>query len=406
MLMVVEVAAKLFVIPKKLLERQLLPLLAKYPEALMKSGSPLGSSISSTVQELETQLEVQGNVFPSPQQIRLPLVAEAEPKFGGGGEIPSKSVDSDWPGPIQGLFDTINTIDDLVGWINDVADLIPGASTVTGWFAPNPPPRSGDGSKENPSRKTVQQIRADWKTEETTQWVRASYPWVDSMRAPIISGMKSPAVLMLSKAGVWYGHWTNRFTLAKSHSYRSGRPLAKLAGPQEKMKMFVMRDMQPDRKGRESWTTDSPEAERLFTVMGFTTHQADALFSPVIFGGASHAQVAYAQAMYYNANPQEPGNSGATQPRVGWDTLNWMPPVNVPEYGNVPTERGSLWPPWSIFERTKQSNTPQIKLNWQAKLVPVTRRRLSQAAGGSSYKGNIREWIGKGLQNTRQLDTH
>lgn len=410
MLLVVEAGAKVFAIPKRLvLERQLLPLLAKYSEDLASPGSvasgPLATSIGQTVQELESRHSVQANVFPSPTQISLPLVAEPGPKTGGGGLPRSRSVSSGWPGEIDRVISIIRTATDIVDFFNSVTEWIPGAPEITGWFEPNFPPSDNDGAPKNFSRDTLKNLNADWNNEESTQWVRATYPWVDSLRAPIIRGMKSPAVLQLSKAGVWYGHWTNRLTLAKSFSYRSGRPLSK-TGSQQKLKMYVMREMQPTRKGRESWTTDSPAAERLFTNLGFATHRVEALFSPVVFGGASHEQVVYAQAMYYNANPQEPGNRGEIQPNIGWDTLNWNPPVNVPEYGTVPTERGSLWPPWSMFQRTTHSNTPEIKLNWQAKLVPVTRRRLGQSVSGGPYKGNIRESIGKAVLSTRQLDTH
>ncbi len=412
MLLVVEAGAKLFSFPKRtVIEGNfgLLSTLAKYSEDLARPGSiasgPLATSIDKTVRELESRHSVQANVYPPPKQITLPLVEEAGPKTGFGGLPRSQSVSSGWPGDIDRVLSVIRTATDIIDYFNSVVKWIPGAKKITGFFEPNFPPTANDGAPKNFTRDTLKNLNADWNNEESTQWVRATYPWVDSLRAPLIRGMKNPAVLQLSKAGVWYGHWTNRLTLAKSFSYRSGRSLSK-TGSMPKLKMYVMKEMQPTRKGRESWTTDSDAAERLFTNLGFATHRVEALFSPVVFGGASHEQVVYAQAMYYNANPQEPGNRGSIQPNVGWDTLNWTPPVNVPEYGTVPTERGSMWPPWAMFQRTTHSNTPGIKLNWQAKLVPVTRRRLAQSATGGSYKGNIRESIGKALINTRQLDTH
>ena len=409
MLLVLEGGARLFIIPKRLLERQMMPLLASYSDDLMKAGgvgNPRTTSVQNTLKELESRHSVKANVFPAPSQITLPLVAEAAPKSGGSSLPRSQSVSAGWPGDIDKIVGMIKDVTDVVDFFNDATDLIPGVPEITGWFEPNFPPTDNDGAPQNFSRDAVKNLNADWQNEESSQWVRATYPWVDSLRAPIIKGMKSPLVLQLSKAGVWYGHWTNRFTLAKSFCYRSGRSMSKSGGSQKKMKMYVMREMRPDRKGREPWTTDSPQAEQLFTVMGFTTHHVDALFSPAIYSSAGHDQAVYAQAMFYNANPQQPGNSGPTQPRVGWDTLNWNPPVSVPEYGTVPTERGSMWPPWAIFEKKSQSNTPAIKLNWQAKLVPVTRRRLSQAAAGTSYQGNIRESIIKALVNSKQLDTH
>ncbi|MFO1019422.1 MAG: Tad domain-containing protein [Planctomycetales bacterium] len=406
MLLVLEAGAEIFVIPKRLLENQLIPLLAKYPADVVKKGGSLSTSITSTVQDLESRHSVQASIFPAAKQISLALVEEPGPKTGAGGEIRSQSVSSGWPGDIDKILSMIKKVTSVVNVFNKAVEFIPGAKEITGWAEPQIPGFDDDGSQKNFSRETVKKVNADWNSEEITQWTRATYPWVDSLRAPIIGGMKSPAVLQLSKAGVYYGHWTNRFTIAKSHAYRSGTPLSKTGGPREKQKMFIMKDMKPDRKGKESWTTDSPEAEKLFTVQGFTTHRADALFSPAIFGGSSHDQVVYAQAMVYNANPQQPSGLSQRQQRVGWDTLNWTPPVNVPEYGTVPTERSELWPPWSVFEKKPQNNTPGIKLNWQAKLVPVTRSRLGQAANGSDYKGNIKDAIQKSLNNTRQLDTH
>ena len=57
-----------------------------------------------------------------------------------------------------------------------------------------------------------------------------------------------------------------------------------------------------------------------------------------------------AQAMLYNANPQDPGRVPPAplqpeewQPVVGWDTLNWHPDVRVPEYrfGLIPASHAS-----------------------------------------------------------------
>jgi hypothetical protein len=410
LLIVVEGGAKVFITPKRLLERQVLPLLARYSDTLVKPGAlasgPLATSIQATIKELESRHSVEANVFPTPSNIKLPLIPEPAPKDTQGQTIRSKSVESGWPGVIEQTFNAISSAGEVVNFFNSAVDSIPGATEITGFFTPNLPPMENDGAPKNFSRESLKKLPADWQTEEKTQWVRATYPWVDALRAPIISGMKSPLALQFSKAGVWYGHWTNRFTLAKSYSYRSGKPLLQGGQTREKLKMYIMNDMQPDRKGKEKWTTNSQEAERLFTVMGLATHRVDIVFSPVIFGTASHDQVVYAQAMYYNANPQLPGNSGQRQPKIGWDTLNWQPPVDVPEYGTVPTERGSLWPPWEIFQRKAQSNTPAIKLNWQAKLVPVTQRRLGQSATGLGYHDNIREGILKAVVNTKRLDTH
>lgn len=411
MLMVVEAGARLFVIPKRLLEHQLLPLLAKYSDDLVTSqgkpvANPLMVSVRNTVDELKTRHNVDAEIFPAPLNLRIPLVAEAEPKTASGQKIRSRSVDSGWPAPINALFRSVEFAADVIDFFNSVVKWIPGADEITGFFRPVFPPPDSTGADGNFSKKTLETINADWKTEETTQWVRATYPWVDSLRAPVIGGFKSSLVLSFSKAGVWYGHWTNRFTLAKSHAYRTGKPLSKTAGSLKKMKMYVMKDMKPDRKGREPWATNSQRAERMFTVMAFTSRRVDPIFSPNLYGSAGHDQIVYSQSMVYNANEQIPSGPGSTQPRIGWDTLNWAPPVNVPEYGSKPTERSSLWPPWAIFQKKPASNTPKIKLNWQAKLVPVTRSRLTDALTTGFLDGKVSEAVLKSIPTTKQLDTH
>jgi hypothetical protein len=66
--------------------------------------------------------------------------------------------------------------------------------------------------------------------------------------------------------------------------------------------------------------------------------------------------------MFYNANPQEPLQSvQSRQAALGWDTLNWQDrPVECP-----------------TDERSTEF--PTIRLNWQAKLVPVTNNRMLTA---------------------------
>jgi hypothetical protein len=73
----------------------------------------------------------------------------------------------------------------------------------------------------------------------------------------------------------------------------------------------------------------------------------------------------------YNANPQRPtAGPAGWQKRVGWDTLNWV--VDVPEYPG-PGNR--------VVEPAEIPNIPlpQIRVNWQAKLVPATTDRLRRA---------------------------
>jgi hypothetical protein len=81
--------------------------------------------------------------------------------------------------------------------------------------------------------------------------------------------------------------------------------------------------------------------------------------------------------MLYNANPQRPHSDRRFQPTIGWDTLNWSSPV--PEYGEEVGE------------------APRIRLNWRAKLVPVT--RLPEAARSRRLPDPIREVLRKTIPN-------
>ena len=75
----------------------------------------------------------------------------------------------------------------------------------------------------NPSWEKVQKINADWGEVEQSQWVKATYPWVDSYRAPINKVFSNTLILQFSDMSKWFTHWTNRYTLVKSFQYRIGR---------------------------------------------------------------------------------------------------------------------------------------------------------------------------------------
>ncbi len=102
--------------------------------------------------------------------------------------------------------------------------------------------------------------------------------------------------------------------------------------------------------------------------------------SKVFPTGNDRGQTVYAQAIFYNANEQKSpsGVPGTTQPNVGWDTLNWLPPVAAPEWGAEPSVAEKKWP-WEIFSAARNVPGMRVHLNWQAKLMPVTRSRLSEA---------------------------
>ncbi|HEX4412727.1 MAG TPA: Tad domain-containing protein [Lacipirellulaceae bacterium] len=233
--------------------------------------------------------------------------------------------------------------------------------------------------------------------ERYTQWARATYPYVDSFRAPILAIFADQ--LTRSGAADHYEKWTNRYTLTKTFQFRSGMHFHgsgtegswQQAG--DKLAMYVMRDAyaksgaRHDQKGREPWTLSTnagkQQAEKLFTVIGLTHRDLKPLFSPVIYpSGDKHGATTFAQAVFYNANDQKPDAVNAkspTQAKVGWDTLNWDPSGSAPEWGHRQAVAAEDWP-WNVLtSSSSRSSSAKVKLNWQAKLMPVTKTRLQGA---------------------------
>jgi hypothetical protein len=136
-------------------------------------------------------------------------------------------------------------------------------------------------------------------------------------------------------------------------------------------KLYVLKDLEVPRieKSQEQWNTaaGSNRADDLFCILGFARAQEP----PTVYASPFFRQanppgvVCFSQAMVYNANPQRRprGAGGATQPQVGYDTLNWT--NNVSEY-----------PSHFLGNLNPFREAPRITLNWQAKLVPITQYKL------------------------------
>lgn len=209
-----------------------------------------------------------------------------------------------------------------------------------------------------------------------TQLTRATYPWVTFHREPILVFMRN--WLTLSGASGFYLKHTNECTHVVCRRLQTDGDI----------KLYMMkRDNEPDR-GTESWTNDSEEADDIFTVVGFAHRDKPLIVSPVIYSQEQEdGIVAFAQAMFYNANPQNPNASPGLQAAVGWDTLNWEgTPV---EFSSNPSQ-------------TWGTPFPKIKLNWQAKLVPVTNNRMLQAQVFGLTDGKLNPVLLKAPQLTPQ----
>ncbi len=268
---------------------------------------------------------------------------------------------------------------------------------------------------ENPSiASTPRQLNQD--QERVTQWVRSTYPYADAFRAPLRAWLEQWAPK--SGAADHFTKWSNRYTLIKAWQFRSGYRYQKsgVSGQwkklQEPLRMFVMRDAfdaEQARKGREPWTTSSDTgkqaAEEYFTLLGFAHREFDPLFSTVIYPAATDAGLtAYAQAIFYNGNQQQMSTGSSTaQPRLGWDTLNWDPAVRIPEWGAPPLSANAKWP-WEIFDLSGTRHAVKVKLNWQAKLMPVTTQRLTAAS--QEISGDTRKNVEFAAEYFHELGTH
>jgi Putative Flp pilus-assembly TadE/G-like len=249
--------------------------------------------------------------------------------------------------------------------------------------------------------------------ERYTQWVRATNPYMDAFRAPILRLFKH--YLSRSGAADHYEKWTNRYTLVKSWQFRSGYRFERVSDTKgqwkkksdvEPLQMYLMAQtfdpMKPSpppkagavrvRKGEEVWTKESADgkkmAEEMFTIVAMTHREIKPFFSPIIFPVASrNGMTTFAQAIYYNSNPEQPApkEKSLIQPKVGWDTLNWAPDSSPPEWGAPATVAADEKWPWDLFtEESAFVGQSHAKLNWQAMLMPVTKSRFEQAIPASA----------------------
>jgi hypothetical protein len=173
--------------------------------------------------------------------------------------------------------------------------------------------------------------------------------------------------------------------------------------------MYIIKNSTPDTKGSEEWTTDKGrlEAEQMFTLVVYArrTHGQKRFDSSTFTFSSDGDRLCQAQAMVYNANGRElaKGDEMQSQPNTGWDTLNWTPPVKAPEWG-ARTEDGGKGRlsgmsldipafPLDVFYKRKVEPCAQTKLNWQAKLIPLTSSRFREAVNSGSLPASAQSTL-------------
>lgn len=421
----VEGGAKAFAKTAKApIQKYVVPALVLYTDMIAQDRalSYLSTTVAEASKEIGRRNRVEVQLYPKPQSIRLPVAAESPPRSGSG----AISIDTSYQSLklpfaeelVQVARAGIGLADELLDWIDSrwVRMFLP--SEITGPIRKLNEPlgkvrewlnviEGKQGFLSNPSLDDLKQMNVDWNYEASAQWTRATYPYVNSMRLPFVKALGAfPGGAPLSKSATWYMQWTSRMAIAKAVEFRQPKD-------DEGLSMYVMQDsertktgqssgQQGSRKGFEAWTTDRDLAERLFTVVAFVQRDAKTSLAVSIFGEPSpRTIVAYSQAMVYNANPQQPGSGGEHQPRVGWDTLNWEDAAR--EFDHPDHPRGSGFVPiWKAFLRSDKP--PKVKLNWQAKLVPVTSSRLKP--GRNSLPAAMRRLLPIDRYDASQLDAH
>jgi hypothetical protein len=281
----------------------------------------------------------------------------------------------------------------------------------------------GNGNLSNkPEHLALRQMKQS--EERCTQWVRATYPYVDSYRATLLAQFET--LLLIAETKSHYTKWTNRYTLTNAWEFRSGfrfSATGKEDGQWTKQKdlmhMYAMLDSfggdgdRKEQKGHENWTQETDDAkeraEKLFTLIGITQRDKATIFSPKLYKrGPSDSITTLAQAIFYNANEQRPepiGSKLQRQPVLGWDTLNWDPTTPAPEWGAEARVGNAKWP-WELFENGAVSPTTNVRLNWQAKLMPVTEGRFNEAVEADLANESMKNDLTKAKQFFKQLVTH
>ncbi len=395
--------------------------------------------------------KIELEMVPDVAQMTLPLAAEKEPKTSSSSAGSWDMPESLWDGPNDRFFESKlmeelqkfhRSVDKVlgggvrfIGVLIDAISLIPGlgsgelgeareklndALDKLSLLPQQPDYRNG--CPENPCHHESSQwklAKFDWQAERKSQWVRGTFPYVESYREPMIRWMQTgtgPLDLELCNAATYYTHWTNRYTLAKSWEIRSnyGQGAGRLTP-----RMFVLKESSPDKKGYEAWTDDDDKAEELFVVYGVAFRPAaKAHFGAPLFPKSnSEGAIAISAAMIYNANgrnvpAQNPTNS-LKQLNNGWDTLNWLPPVAANEWGGQRPRNDVDGNPWHVLKGDLKANrNSQVQINWQAKLVPLTvnpdgpqKLEKSVNLSGSKLDAEVKELIIEGLKRP-ELITH
>lgn len=319
---------------KKLLRDVLLPEAKRHTTKVVKSTPLIALGIARQIGQLNG---VDAELFPLPEGLQLPVVMD----------------------PMA------------------LAQTIPNVSKEV----PEPNPR-GCGCPSDQATNVRDQI------VKVSQLTRATFPWVNYHRQPVLDAFGS--ALQFAKSKDLYFHWTNGYSKSILDEQQQGEA----NDPDSHLGLYVMKGTEGPDKGYELWNLaeHSDLADDLFTVIGLA-HRGPPTVSgqPIFRQEHPDGMAAYAMAMLYNGNEQQRPEHRIDmtckrilpirQANVGMDTLNWKPGSLQSKVGCEERPSGTRPGenrPFELLGIGIPAEYPEIQVNWQSKLVPATAYRLSQ----------------------------
>jgi len=366
--------------------------LSMYGDSLADRTKVRGA-IESSLRTSQQQFAIESfQTFPLVRDMRLPIEREPAPERAGGTATIPPSLSTAKPdesfvveaikGPLRGIQGTIDFINDLVPpFLPNPIDF--DISPVSGkdYRELTQDEGGGFGFPGNPSLKNLKELaqkeQFDWREDRSSQWVRATYPHVDELRRSLREFFNE--VIPSSLMGSFYVHWTNRYCISVSHKLRT---------EDSDNHLYFLTESTAEGKGNEPWTNNPQRAEQLFATQVFIKLRTPpAILTPPLFPNPNRKGVlAISESLTYNANgrringPTSPPRE--RQPDTGWDTLNWLPPVNAPEWGAPESSPRDMDRARSLFftgPPLQADARSRMQLNWQSKLSPFGESRLREA---------------------------
>lgn len=226
---------------------------------------PMARAIEASLRGLATAHGVESLVVtPAPRDIRLPLVVEppspaddvkpeskTEQQRLGPWEQPRGTAWKTAPAessemqaleqvldtvrePMNKIFDALDPLISpfrdlsnelkkrLPAWIREGFDLIDLILSVKDLLPPAPWKPESNPCYAEETAKRLRVPAFHWRAETRSQWVRATHPYVDDLRAGIVQLLRQLAPR--SQVATHYVHWTDRYTLVRAHQLRADRP--------------------------------------------------------------------------------------------------------------------------------------------------------------------------------------